>query len=904
MRSSPNVIYRLLHKDYAESFAAYAPRKTDFYDVITSQLPENWSIQRQDIWFYCSSPQQTIPLQGWKIHVSSTLRDSSEVLGKVASVLFQHKDVSFKFAADRSLLSLLNSKSWPRGASGKFITVYPPDNSRFLDLIEELDKATEGMQGPYILSDHRYKDSRVVFYRYGGMRMNTALNIRGEKVPVLKKPDGSVVPDQRLPYPVIPAWETPVIHAENSGEKSSERPMLLNGRYRVETAVSFSSAGGVYVGHDTHTGERVIMKEARPCINAAGEDYDAIELLKKEYRLLNVVADTGIAPKPVDLFQEWEHWFLVEEFIEGIAMSRHSSAHNILLRTRATPNDHEQWRAMFTKLAESLVRILDTLHSRKIVFADLSTNNLIVTADGDLRIIDFEGAQEIGVDPPAQLFTPGFGSQHRVTGGHARKEDDYYSAGAVLMAYLLPVNGLLHLNPQARHDLIASIRNDIQLPDRLAELINRLMDQPESAAAMESPLVEIPISPAARQYESKERMAFGNYQALVDDIVVHLNSAAEYQRKDRLYPADPRVFSTNPLSVAYGAAGVTYALWKITGKVPQAAVDWIFQHQITCGDYAPGLYLGMSGIAWSLLEMGLREPAEKIFQSTFQHPLLLQSADLFHGMAGWGMTGLRFFEATGQEVYLEQAKRAASGIIACARKSERGYFWASTDECTLGLAHGSSGVGLFLLYLYLATQNEDYLTIGARALDFDLEAATRTKDGGLSWSENTESVSPLYPYWRFGSAGIGKVTARFQRLFKSARYESILEQIFIDTDRKYAVLPGRFSGLAGLGEFLLDLHDLSGERRFLESAHRVAEGILHFRVKRDGICFPGELSSRLCCDYGTGSAGIALFLNRLTGKHIKSDFMLDELFMRSSGNIEQAKGTANGCLIAKHESTC
>ena len=128
-------------------------------------------------------------------------------------------------------------------------------------------------------------------------------------------------------------------------------------------------------------------------------------------------------------------------------------------------------------------------------------------------------------------------------------------------------------------------------------------------------------------------------------------------------------------------------------------------------------------------------------------------------------------------------------------------------------------------------------------------------------------------------------TVRFQRVVQLPRYQSILEQIFIDTDRKYAVLPGRFSGLAGLGEFLLDMHDLSGERRFLESAEKVAEGIMHFRVQRDGTAFPGELLSRLCCDYGTGSAGIALFLNRLLGRQ-KNDFMLDELFECSPETAE------------------
>jgi lantibiotic modifying enzyme len=438
------------------------------------------------------------------------------------------------------------------------------------------------------------------------------------------------------------------------------------------------------------------------------------------------------------------------------------------------------------------------------------------------------------------------------------------------------VNGLLHLNPQARCELISSIRNDVKLPDGLAELINELMDQPGSAPQQPAK-VEVLVPRAPRECIGAAETGSRDYQAVLDDIVTHLNGVADYERKDRLYPADPRVFTTNPLSLAYGATGVAYALHKITGRVPQTAIDWILQHRVPSTEYAPGLYLGMSGIAWSLLEMGLREPAEKTFQATFQHPLVTQSADLFHGMAGWGMTGMRFFQTTGKEEYLEQAKRAGDSLIASCKKSDRGYSWSSSNECPIGLAHGSSGIGLFLLYLHLITKDEHYLAAGQQALDFDLAAAVRTKDGGLSWSDAAESASPLYPYWRFGSAGIGMATARFQRLVGSPRYQSILEQIYIDTDRKYSVFPGRFTGLAGLGEFLLDMHDLSGERRFLESANKVAEGIMHFRVKRNGTAFPGELLSRLCCDYGTGSAGIALFLNRLLGRQ-KTDFMLDDLF--------------------------
>ncbi len=119
------------------------------------------------------------------------------------------------------------------------------------------------------------------------------------------------------------------------------------------------------------------------------------------------------------------------------------------------------------------------------------------------------------------------------------------------------------------------------------------------------------------------------------------------------------------------------------------------------------------------------------------------------------------------------------------------------------------------------------------------------------------------------------------------RYRSILEKIFIDVDRKYAVSPGFFSGMAGLGEFLLDMHEFSGEHKYFKSAHKVAKGIMHFRVERNGIAFPGESLDRLCCDMGTGSAGVALFLNRLIGG-TSGTFMLDSLFTSEMAEVRSS----------------
>lgn len=878
MRSRPNPFFRLLHPDYHETFDAYVPQLSDFHDIVAARLPEGWKISRQGIWFHCSSSANVLPRQGWKIHLSATLATARQVLACAISVVFRRQDSNFKFALDFPTLQLINGKNWPRGGSGKFITVYPADDACFLALIEELHKSTKGQRGPYILSDQRYPESGVVFFRYGGVRSDEKLTVRGERVPHITSPDGEAVPDQRLPYPVLPNWVGPVLLAEEPRVDAADERGVKNGRFKIESVFSFSTAGGVYLAHDKETGKRVVVKEARPYVNGNAAGGDAIDLLRKEYRLLNVLSWAGIAPKPIDLFQDWEHWFLVEEHIEGIPLSLYSAEKNILLRTRAEHADYQQWYRGFRELVLSLIRIVDVLHAHDIVFGDLSPNNLLVLpGSSELKLIDFEGAYQENVDPAASLYTPGFTSPRRLKGMHGSFEDDCYSLAAVIFSTLYPVNGLFHFQPEAKKTMLDSIRRDAHLPpavaDALAALLSGNPEQLCDTSALAHALQEnTDCANGANPIEPSE----AECRAALDGIVIHMLETANYKRQDRLFPADARIFSTNPLSLAYGASGVAHTLHRVTGECPRPILDWILDHSITQQYYAPGLYIGSSGIAWCLLEMGQIDSARQIFRQTINHPLLLKACDLYYGLAGWGMTCLRFHMETGEEEYLEQAEIAGKHLLRFSTKDHRGRSWPSED-LPLGIGHGSSGVALFLLYLHLATGEEKFLDAGREALDFDLSYAVDTVDKGISWPCDASAPSTLYPYWRFGSAGIGCVVLRYYRVLQDPQYLSLLEKIFIDTDRKYAVFPGRLVGLAGLGEFLLDMHQFTDEPKYLESARTVSQGILNFQVRRTGIAFPGDMLARLCCDLGTGSAGIALFLNRLLNRQ-PSDFMLDALF--------------------------
>lgn len=885
MQSRPNPLLGLVSREYFETFDLYSPRNTDFHDLAAAKLPSDWRILRSGIWFHCGSPSNIVPEQGWKIHLSATVSDARETLDRVLTVLIHRQDTNFKFALDSYLLSLLNGKNWSRGGSGKFITVYPKDNHCFAELIEKLHQATVGQHGPYILSDRQYRKNSVVFYRYGGMRPRHALNIAGNKVPLLTCSDGSDIPDRRLPFPFTPDGVDAPFPNTRTEANLNEPIALQNGRYEVVGVLAFSNAGGVYCALDQKTGRRVVVKEARPHISSSGGDCNAVELLQKEYRLLTLLSQSGIAPQPYDLFQDWDHWFLVEEFIDGIPLLRHIANSNILLRTRPSRHDFDLWYEDFFSLFHNLLHLMNIIHGHEIVFGDLSPNNLLLTADSaQLKLIDFEGARQLGIDAPINLYTPGFGSPNQVSGGPATLEDDYYAMGAIVCCCLFPLNGLLNLYPDTRYDLLRNIQNDIQIPSPVVEMISALLScdpaQRPSPPKIEKVLSTFPVRDHLICCDDETPIDYGS---VINGIQDHIYDTASYSRKDRLFPADPKLFSTNPLSLAYGAGGIVYALNKMSNHFPDEAAKWILQHQITPDDYPPGLYVGLSGIAWCLLEIGLPQDAEQIFRLALSHALRHQSADLFYGMAGLGMTCLRFFIETQDEEYLVNARETATRLLKTSVRNQRGRCWMNNSEGQLGLAHGASGVALFLLYLYLTTGDLGFLDAGQEALEFDLSFAVETRDGGLSWAQTADSTSPLYPYWQFGGAGIGRVVLRFYRLLKNEQLRALLERIFIESDRKYAVSPGQFMGLSGLGEFSLDLYEFINESRFLQGAQKAARGIMLFRVERNGIAFPGDQLARLSCDYGTGSAGVALFLSRLTC-HRGCNFMLDSLFKSPAVN--------------------
>jgi len=348
------------------------------------------------------------------------------------------------------------------------------------------------------------------------------------------------------------------------------------------------------------------------------------------------------------------------------------------------------------------------------------------------------------------------------------------------------------------------------------------------------------------------------------EMARYIVATADYARTDRLWPAHFLVFRTNPMSVAYGATGIAVFLQAALGELPVPVAEWIRGQRVRAAGYPPGLLVGSAGVAYALTELGMDEQAAEAMEACYASPLLFRDATLFYGAAGWGRVSLYLHRRTGDERYLERAAEAAEFLVRTAERDDGGLFWthAVDGKVHLGFGWGSSGVGLFLLEAGLAAGRDEWVEAATAALEFDL--ANRGEDRyGWTWNDTRGGVLSL-PYWGHGSAGVGLVAARFHQALGDPRWLEVAERVAELAFVKWSILPSLVDGLSGIGEFMLDMHLLTGDEVHLERAHQIADTVLWYALERpEGTAFPGRWLNRISNDWATGSAGIGLFFDRL-----------------------------------------
>ncbi|MDF4004369.1 class III lanthionine synthetase LanKC [Luteibacter sp. PPL552] len=875
--------YTGVDHDYFETHGHRPVNEDDFIDAVRRIVRRHgkakngsrtWDLGRRGVWVQCMPSDATLPAQGWKIHVSSVVTTARVVLAITAAVLVSD-GIPFKFAADATMLGHINGKRWPRGGSGKFITIYPRHVGEFRRVLDDLHASLSGYAGPYVLTDRRYRDSLVLHYRYGGIRGEPRIGSDGRSEWMLTRPDGSLEPDARQPCFRLPDW---LRDPFPDGDDASSPGALGGGRFRVRHALSFSAAGGVYVADDLDEGRRVIIKEARPYIG--GHDAATVTL-RKEFRLLRLLAPLGVAPRPVAHFREWEHTFLVEEYLEGDTLRHWLGRRYPWIKTRATRADVKAFLDDVCKVMGHLATTIQRVHDVGVSIGDLSFHNCIVAADGRVRIIDLEACIEDGLDTTLDLRTPGFASAAPRRRTHAEAcAEDAYAFGANLLAAMMPINAMLPLDRDAAARFAHRMVRDMGYPVEIGEVILGLMaDDPTRRPR--------PADAMRCLRDAVEHLDGGNppvphrggpYLPACDpapELFRFIDERAAEARPDRYVPAGAEIFQSHPWGVAHGAAGILHAYLRGRRSPPEGLVDYLLAGTRSARQRGTNLAGGDSGIAWVLYDAGKTGEATDLLRqsSSFDG----EPHGLHDGRAGWGLARVKAWYETADGVFLRDAIGAGDAVLAAAMEDPAGYRWPAGGRQPVGLAYGASGIALFLLHLHLVTGEPKYIRGAHEALRYDFAQRRLNPDGDPTWPLQV-GHGTVTPYLRCGTAGVVAVAARMLAVTGDVRYRDMVMAADADLFRPHAISPGRFDGLAGIGEVLLDLAVYLPDRAsiYRREAHRVASGIEPFLVRRPGgLAVPGAELVRLSCDFATGSAGVAAFFDRLWRGGAAS-FMLDE----------------------------
>lgn len=386
------------------------------------------------VWRYSRERAAQDPEQGWKLHLPATVFNATTLLESVAPLL-TGRGVRFKAPASLHELHRINcglNESYSQ--VGKCLTVYARTSEEAVALAEELHRASSGISAPAVPFDLRYRFGSNVYYRYGAFRPLLLEGADGVSVLALRDPLGNLVPDSRTAQGAKPEWAInpfPIFPPRPDREPDGS---LLKTTYRAFRALTQRGKGGVYQAFDLSTipPRLCVLKEGRKDGELGWDGRDGRWRVRHEERVLTDLQAQGLdVPRVYASFDLEGNRYLVTEFIAG------TNFQNLLNGRRRRFS-----LAQSLGYAGQMAVILSRIHSAGWVWRDCKPANFILTGQGSLRALDFEGACPIGQPDPTPWGTPAFAPGAGQTEHPARSSvsDDLYSLGVVI--YLLLTGSL------------------------------------------------------------------------------------------------------------------------------------------------------------------------------------------------------------------------------------------------------------------------------------------------------------------------------------------------------------------------------------------------------------------------------------------------------------------------------
>jgi serine/threonine protein kinase len=311
------------------------------------------------------------------------------------------------------------------------------------------------------------------------------------------------------------------------------------GKYEVIDCVGRGSMGVVYSGHDPYADRKVAIKV---CSISDENESQSSRLAKKLF--FNEAHTTGALEHPniltvFDAGEDNDQPYIVLEFLDGgDTLKRYIEKDNLLSVERTV------------EILYQCAKALDYAHRRGVIHRDIKATNIMLTADGRVKLCDFGIAQFSAGDQTQVMGL--LGSPRYMSPEQAREEDvtaqtDIYSLGVVAYELLtgkapFAANGLSKLINQILHEEPTPVRDfRPEVPERLEQIVVKAMakqadDRYKNGQEMAADLagvfahLEEPEQPPAEDEKFNTVRELSFFNEFTDQEIAEVIAASEWKR--------------------------------------------------------------------------------------------------------------------------------------------------------------------------------------------------------------------------------------------------------------------------------------------------------------------------------------------------------------------------------------
>lgn len=555
---------------------------------------------------------------------------------------------------------------------------------------------------------------------------------------------------------------------------------------------------------------------------------------------------------------------------------------------------HDLPRPELLALARRIAEAYAGLHARGIVHADVHLRNILVGADGGVRLLDFgysrwDAAPAGLADPPragvAFFYEPEYAAATRAGQDppDASPAGEQYAVAALLYALFAGAHPRDY--SLDKDEMLRQIAEEPPLPfaergadpwPEVEEVLRRALAKDpaqrfSSMADFAAALASLPE--AARPAPRPRANDLADAEALLERVLERLRPGGELFEKG--VPAAPTA------SVNYGAAGVACALYRIAlsradGELLALADVWAERAAAlagTAGAYynpeiqideamigpaalyhtAPGIHATRALIAHAQSFEGLRDEAVGAFLQAAADPGPNQ--DLTLGRSGLLLGGALLLDTLPDG---ETRRR----LTAWGEALRQGL-WEELDaqppirddepEVNLGLAHGWAGH----LYAALRWSRSAGAALPGRLGERleELAACAHPWGRGVRWRWHGVEGAVAMPGWCNGSAGYLFLWTQAAEVLREPRWRELAERTAWNTWESTDTVTSLCCGLAGRAYALLSFWRQGGGEEWLRRArilaNRAARGAAHPDAETPDSLYKGALGvAALAADLG------------------------------------------------------